>query len=396
MVDVQTCPSLEDIAAFLDGRVTADERARLIRHLADCPTCLAVFAGAAQFLAEEAAVGGGREGGAASAAGAGVGDEPAALEADRKNGEEISDTTGEATTRAAEIPGREAGAEDPGAAVVPAREATLDAPPYSAPLLPFRRLGRARPGQVGAAPGSARWPRGLVAGLAAALLVIAVGVPMVFFRMSSKAPTSADLVKPLIGRKDLLSHRYREKVLRGPSPQAPPFLSSSQEFMLGVNLLDFYLALAADNNPASEEKARNILNRMGETPPPARQLYQDAVGLATSHGSPRSLLSRALAAERALEELEEPDSNLPVGRWVETARLAAASGNRDFFHSGATLSFLSGVLDRKEDILDPSTRPVLENIHRRVESDHLGDLGSLYRDLDQLIRTNEAKSKSPD
>ena len=238
-----------------------------------------------------------------------------------------------------------------------------------------------------------------MAGLAAALMVIAVGVPVVFFRMSSKAPTSADLVKPLIGYpgpkpEALISQRYREQVLRGISPPAPMILSPSQEFMLGVNLLDFYIALRADNNPASEEKARNILTRMGVTPSPqARQLYQDTIGLAASHGSPRSLLSRALAAERALEE---PDSNLPVGRWVEAARLAAASGNRDFFHSGATRSFLSGVLDRKDDILDPSTRPVLENIRRRVESDDLGDLGSLYRDLDQLIRKNEAKSKTPD
>jgi hypothetical protein len=428
MVDVQTCPSLEDIAAFLDGRVTADERARLIRHLADCPTCLAVFAGAAQFLAEEAAVGGGREGGAAGPAGARIGDEPAAREADRKAGATVPGAIGvpgrqtaapsahdEATIRqtgavvpdptgvpgrqpraaasaSIGVPGREAGVETPGAPVVAAGEATLDAPPYSAPLLPFQRFRRARPGQAGSAPGSARWPRGFVAGLAAALLGIAVGVPAMFFRMSSKPPSSADWVKPLPEAKALISQLYREPVTRGGPPQEPS-IGSSPDFMLGVDVLDLYIALAADDTATSAEKARNILARMDAfTPPEARKFYDEARELERNHKSPRSLLARALAAERALED---PGSNLPVGRWVETARLAAASGNRDFFHRRATRSFLGGVLDRKDDILDPGTRPVLENIRRRVESDDLGDLGSLYRDLDQLIRTNEAKSKPP-
>lgn len=50
----ETCPSLEDLAAFLDGRLSGDERARVIAHLADCPSCYEVFAEAARFqLSEE-------------------------------------------------------------------------------------------------------------------------------------------------------------------------------------------------------------------------------------------------------------------------------------------------------------------------------------------------------
>lgn len=49
-----TCPPLEDIAAFLDGKLSEGERARVVAHLADCESCYAVFAGAARFqLAEE-------------------------------------------------------------------------------------------------------------------------------------------------------------------------------------------------------------------------------------------------------------------------------------------------------------------------------------------------------
>lgn len=50
----ETCPSLEDLAAFLDGRLSADERARIVAHLADCPACYEVFTEAARFrLSEE-------------------------------------------------------------------------------------------------------------------------------------------------------------------------------------------------------------------------------------------------------------------------------------------------------------------------------------------------------
>jgi len=48
-----TCPPLEDIAAFLDGKLSEGERARIVAHLADCESCYAVFAGAARFQLEE-------------------------------------------------------------------------------------------------------------------------------------------------------------------------------------------------------------------------------------------------------------------------------------------------------------------------------------------------------
>jgi hypothetical protein len=44
-----TCPSLEDLAAFLDGKLSGDERARVVAHLADCPRCYEVFAETARF-----------------------------------------------------------------------------------------------------------------------------------------------------------------------------------------------------------------------------------------------------------------------------------------------------------------------------------------------------------
>ncbi len=47
---MDACPPLEDIAAFLDCTLSAEERDRIVAHLADCETCYEMFAGAADFL----------------------------------------------------------------------------------------------------------------------------------------------------------------------------------------------------------------------------------------------------------------------------------------------------------------------------------------------------------
>lgn len=52
-ISTETCPPLEDIAAFLDGKLSGEERARIVAHLADCESCYALFADAARFQLEE-------------------------------------------------------------------------------------------------------------------------------------------------------------------------------------------------------------------------------------------------------------------------------------------------------------------------------------------------------
>src|SRR5688500_13958296 len=48
-----TCPDLEEIAAFLDGKLSGAERARTVAHLAECESCYEIFAGAARFQLDE-------------------------------------------------------------------------------------------------------------------------------------------------------------------------------------------------------------------------------------------------------------------------------------------------------------------------------------------------------
>lgn len=52
-ISTETCPPLEDIAAFLDGKLSGEERDRIIAHLAECESCYAVYADAARFQLEE-------------------------------------------------------------------------------------------------------------------------------------------------------------------------------------------------------------------------------------------------------------------------------------------------------------------------------------------------------
>lgn len=48
------CPSLEEIAAYIDGSLAKEEHARVDAHLADCPDCYEIYLGAVEFQLEEA------------------------------------------------------------------------------------------------------------------------------------------------------------------------------------------------------------------------------------------------------------------------------------------------------------------------------------------------------
>lgn len=50
---MNACPPLEDIAAFIDGMLSPEERERVTAHLARCASCYEVFAGAVEFQEDE-------------------------------------------------------------------------------------------------------------------------------------------------------------------------------------------------------------------------------------------------------------------------------------------------------------------------------------------------------
>lgn len=56
------CPSSEDLAAFVDGRLQGLQRERILEHLASCEDCYQVFAGVVDFQEQEEAADGGSAG----------------------------------------------------------------------------------------------------------------------------------------------------------------------------------------------------------------------------------------------------------------------------------------------------------------------------------------------
>jgi hypothetical protein len=48
----ESCPDLEEMAAFVDGKLTGEERTEMVRHLDSCATCYEVFVEASKFRAE--------------------------------------------------------------------------------------------------------------------------------------------------------------------------------------------------------------------------------------------------------------------------------------------------------------------------------------------------------
>src|SRR3954462_7435120 len=53
---VDACPDLETLAAYLEGRLTEQERLHIAEHLASCETCYFVFTEAAQTKASPHAI----------------------------------------------------------------------------------------------------------------------------------------------------------------------------------------------------------------------------------------------------------------------------------------------------------------------------------------------------
>ena len=56
MRDVRGCPDAETLAAFIDGRLTGAERARVVEHLVDCADCYFVFSESARAAAADQAL----------------------------------------------------------------------------------------------------------------------------------------------------------------------------------------------------------------------------------------------------------------------------------------------------------------------------------------------------
>lgn len=298
------CPNAEEMAAFADGGLGGEKRARVVEHLADCERCYAVFSGILDFQEQEEL----------AAAGGGAGP------------------------------------------------------------LPFPRR-----------------VRGLPLWAAAATVVLALGTAWWLWSLGG-LPTSGELVAALETPPAVLADR----LLQGPVYRGPVYRDrgerelewSRRDFLLGVYLVDLRVALEAGDPGAAGEILRRIDTTLegGLFLDEPLELYRQARDELESGLPPAELLEPAAAWEATLGELGL-EVHLALGKWAETARLAAASGNAGYLLSRRSRRLLSRLLSQEKEPIDPALRQPLQAVQATLDRKDLSpeELTALGESLEQII-----------
>ncbi len=317
MESAAPCPSLEDLAAFLDGRLPAERRAEIVAHLASCEECFEIFAGAADSLDET------------------LGIEDDALVVEEPVG----------------APGTAHPFFEPTAP--PAGRLTVAGAPDT-PRTP--RRGRLL----------ARLPRrwrlaAAIAAPIAALLLAALGF-VAIYRQNPAEGLSSDLLTARLGQPAGDTKPWGSRLRGGPGDEASTAPLALESFQLGVPQLDLRLALAAGDLDsaafASTRMARALqqveflppdtldgyaslaaaLNRLGTTAEPRNGAKKRKADL-------RFLLPKADNLEKKgfLEDAIDPEF-AALGRWTETCRLSADAGRDEIFRRRETTRLLDWML----------------------------------------------------
>lgn len=318
----KTCPPLEDLAAFLDGKLSEGERARIVAHLADCESCYAVFAGAARFQLEEE--------------------------------DEQSQRLEEAV----------------------------------AAVVPFRR----------------RNPLPWIAAAAlAALLLIGLALIPRLYHADEAMPVfaSAELVPEGVLASDEAT-RWTEGVTRGDSGISDTYKAA--EFLVGVYLVDFHLALSRKEAEQSQEIynvlvsiRNNIKNFI--VPPEEAGFFDRAQEQILAGKDPSTLAPEAAKAEarltKALADAESP--YLEFGKWVEAGRLSSHARQPAFFENDENHRFLRWLLRNAEkEELDAKVVQDLEQIRDLLDEAETPKLpyDGLARRFTSILRYYEAESRA--
>jgi hypothetical protein len=351
MQSAAPCPSLEDLAAFLDGRLPADQRLAIVGHLAACDECREIFAIAAGSRDETLEA------------------EDAALLAD-----------------GAILPGAAPPFFEPPAA--PDDRSTF-------PLIP----GRPRlPPRVGR-----RWRIAAATALPIAALLLATLGFITLYRRNPADGLSSDRLAELVPRHAGATTPWGRR-LRGEggggdeAATVPPALES---FQLGVRQMDLRLALAAgdsDGTSHSLSRLTTLFKQMDLLPPETLDGYR---GLATSLNGKKedeaklpSLLPKADELEKkGFEDAVIEPEFAALGRWTEACRLSATAGRDEIFGTRQTTRLLDWLLapDPESDAASPSTdksttpaaKPASGAATTRADRLHVAEAPGILREIQQ-------------
>ncbi len=316
----------DDLASFIDGRLSKEDRAKFMKKLAESPEAYELFIETVEDLYPESQ----RE-------------HTAEWERDERIISEAlfepvsidGKLTGEARARMVErLAGSEAAHEVFVETVRLQGERLLESPE----VIPIR--GR-RHAFVGA------WKIWVPAAAAASLLPF-LGRPLID---SLRGPSALDfstarIVAQLTAREDLassLGEGWDEpgwSVTRG---AAARFVESERAFRLGVRNVDLRVALRLQDVPLADGFLSDIQEWLGEIDlsQAVRAQYATVQTLLSDSGA-SGALGQLGAAEVALDEFLSSPS-LPIGMWSEAARLAAVVREPAFFESDETSRLLDTI-----------------------------------------------------
>ncbi len=305
-------PSVEDIAAFLDRRLSREDRARVIAHLADCGDCYEVFAESVQFQIEE-----------------GEEDE------DDEEGKKIAAETSAPIAPLLRFP---------------------EIPTPAAPVIPLKKKE------------IATW----IAAVAAVAVISAGGVSVKIF-LNSTMPelTTAAMVdaKVLSDKRVAVDGFWDPWVTRGTEDEGSGLMSTAHETLLGAHAVDLSLSLRRNDRDRALNDLAFINGHMSELLfwPDQTQAYKEIQRRIYEGAAPKDFLRRAEEVEATLPVKEAP--YFALGKWTEAGRLSAVAENPDFFLDSRNTRFLRAFLRKEEETLDESAIALLEKVRET-----LGDL----------------------
>ena len=161
-----------------------------------------------------------------------------------------------------------------------------------------------------------------------------------------------------------------------------PLTPQARAVRLGARLVDVELAVRG-RDPAASQLATETAMLLEGIPgaAPAAALYRQ---VAQRAGGPPQRLQPLLEQGREVVPRMAGEKWVKLGAWVESARIAAAIRDRDFFASPATRSQLERMA--RDPSLDPAARSAVQRTRAATDSPGTADWGSIQREAATLLR----------
>lgn len=302
-------PDLEDLAAFIDGRLDTEECARIRAHLGRCEECYETFVETVRFERE---------------LGAAAREQPIPFPSDRRRWE------------------------------------------------------------------PRRWmPAASLA--AAAVLLLAVGLPVYRSLTSPTALAPDEIIASVREEAPALLDQTWPPAQRGHGTNTPT--DEEQSFRMGVEVVNFQLALEAGERDRSRQAAARIGALLEETPLAGEELKSFYRGVFDTLGSESESPAQFLeaAAAHGKDGFEQQVTFLDLrhfelGKWAEAGRLAALAGKPELFSRRDTRRFLRRLRgEERERIDDPQIQEDLDGIAEILDRGELRDED--YRALESAFKS---------